>query len=296
VAHGPTAASWSYDPPPENEFYASFISGATRLPNGNTLICSGPQGRFFEVTTAGEIVWEYINPVGSSGPASQEDSVATNRVFRCYRFPAEYPGLQGRDLTPGAAIELYPVVIAGTSHTPSAPRSDDSVVFTASITADSGLMVAELYVDAGDGYLSFTLLDDGDHHDGLAGDSLFGAVLPPFAESTFVSYYIYTEDSLGAPTNDPANPPVTTYSFLVAPSYQCGDIDHAGDGVTISDLVYLVDYMFLGGLPPPVMEAANVDGFGAIDIADLVYLVDYMFNGGPAPVCDQTATLRLPVR
>lgn len=146
-------------------------------------------------------------------------------------------------------------------------------------------MVAELYVDTGDGYIPFTLLDDGAHHDGLAADSLFGVVLPPFAESTLVSYYIYTEDSLGAPTNDPANPPVTTYSFLVAPSYECGDIDHADDGVTISDLVYLVDWMFTGGPPPPVMEAANVDGSGGIDIADLVYLVDYMFTDGPAPVC-----------
>lgn len=286
VAHGPTAAAWSYDPPVEDEFYASFISGATRMPNGNTLICAGPQGRLFEVTTANEIVWKYINPVGSNGPASQEDSVATNRVFRCYRFPADYPGLQGHDLTPGAAIELYPVIIAGTSHAPITPRSDDSVIFTSLITADSGLMVAELYVDTGDGYLSFTLLDDGAHHDGLAGDSLFGVVLPPFAESTLVAYYISTEDSLGAPTVDPANPPTTTYTFLVAPGYECGDIDHAGDGVTISDLVYLVDYMFLGGPPPPILEAADVDGSGGpIDIADLVYLVDYMFNGGPAPVC-----------
>ncbi len=32
------------------------ISGAHRLPNGNAMICSGPQGRFFEVTPKGEIV------------------------------------------------------------------------------------------------------------------------------------------------------------------------------------------------------------------------------------------------
>ncbi|MDH3890132.1 MAG: thrombospondin type 3 repeat-containing protein [candidate division Zixibacteria bacterium] len=57
-----------------------------------------------------------------------------------------------------------------------------------------------------------------------------------------------------------------------------------GDIVDIADLVYLVDYMFNGGPPPPVMEEADVDGSTVLDIADLVYLVDYMFSGGPPPV------------
>ncbi|HDN58872.1 MAG TPA: aryl sulfotransferase [Candidatus Marinimicrobia bacterium] len=42
--------------------FSPFISGAERLPNGNTLICSGGKGRFFEVTRDNEIVWEYVNP------------------------------------------------------------------------------------------------------------------------------------------------------------------------------------------------------------------------------------------
>ncbi|MCK4372370.1 MAG: dockerin type I repeat-containing protein, partial [candidate division Zixibacteria bacterium] len=65
----------------------------------------------------------------------------------------------------------------------------------------------------------------------------------------------------------------------------CGDVDGDGLPVNISDLVYLVDYMFTAGPPPPNMEMADVDGSGDIDISDLVYLVDYMFNGGPEPVC-----------
>ena len=43
-------------------FHSSFISNAERLPNGNTFINEGMNGRFFQVTPAGEIVWEYINP------------------------------------------------------------------------------------------------------------------------------------------------------------------------------------------------------------------------------------------
>ncbi|MEN1374853.1 ArsR family transcriptional regulator, partial [Pseudomonas aeruginosa] len=43
-------------------FYSAFISSARRLPNGNTLIDEGQNGRFFQVTPGGEIVWEYVSP------------------------------------------------------------------------------------------------------------------------------------------------------------------------------------------------------------------------------------------
>ena len=43
-------------------FFSHYISGAQRLSNGNTLICEGSNGRIFEVTPSGEIVWEYVNP------------------------------------------------------------------------------------------------------------------------------------------------------------------------------------------------------------------------------------------
>ena len=60
------------------------------------------------------------------------------------------------------------------------------------------------------------------------------------------------------------------------------------ENIDISDLVYLVDYMFTAGPVPACLEEANIDAdtSGNIDISDLVYLVDYMFTGGPAPaVC-----------
>jgi hypothetical protein len=61
---GPAAPVWSYSAPEPEDFFSFFISGCQRLPNGNTFVCSGKQGRFFEVTQAGEIVWEYWNPYG----------------------------------------------------------------------------------------------------------------------------------------------------------------------------------------------------------------------------------------
>jgi len=70
-----------------------------------------------------------------------------------------------------------------------------------------------------------------------------------------------------------------------------GNVDYdPGDAIDISDLVYLVDYMFTGGADPPCWDEADIDGSSGgisgpsdIDISDLVYLVDYMFSGGPPP-------------
>ena len=53
---------WEYRGDPPISFFSYHISGAERLPNGNTLICEGAPGRIFEVTPTQEIVWEYINP------------------------------------------------------------------------------------------------------------------------------------------------------------------------------------------------------------------------------------------
>ncbi len=67
--YGPTQAVWSYSAPKKSDFYSFFISGAQRLPNGNTLICSGANGTVFEVTPNKDVVWKYTNPVmGNPGP------------------------------------------------------------------------------------------------------------------------------------------------------------------------------------------------------------------------------------
>jgi len=76
---------WSYTSP---AFFATNISGAQRLANGNTLITEGPDGRLFEVTREGAIVWEYVFPLYAGARA-------TNSVYRGYRLPyAWIPQLQ----------------------------------------------------------------------------------------------------------------------------------------------------------------------------------------------------------
>jgi len=75
---------WKYQEKREYEFFSPRISNAQRLPNGNTLICEGDFGRLFEVTTEGELVWEFVNPYFGQGPTGPN-----NRVFRAYRYSKE---------------------------------------------------------------------------------------------------------------------------------------------------------------------------------------------------------------
>jgi len=78
-------------------FYGAFISGAQRLPNGNTLVCEGPKGRFFEITKEKEVVWEYVNPLFGTNSNFPERG-SHNMVFRAHRYGPDYPGLKGREL------------------------------------------------------------------------------------------------------------------------------------------------------------------------------------------------------
>ena len=60
------------------------------------------EGHFFEVTSDGELVWEYINPVTKEGifEVLPDDWPMTNAVFRAYRYASTHPALANRTLTP----------------------------------------------------------------------------------------------------------------------------------------------------------------------------------------------------
>jgi len=103
-AFGPEKTLWSYSAPKQAEFYSSYISGAQRLANGNTLICSGADGIFFEVTAEKEVVWKYVNPVRSKDKKGG-GAPTPGAVFRAYRYAPDYPGLIGRELHATQTIE-----------------------------------------------------------------------------------------------------------------------------------------------------------------------------------------------
>ncbi len=58
-SYGPENLTWSYIGNPPTSFFAFHLSGAYRLPTGNTLITHGESGKIFEVTPEGTTVWQY---------------------------------------------------------------------------------------------------------------------------------------------------------------------------------------------------------------------------------------------
>ena len=106
---GPDSAYWVYTDPVPSNFYSLNISGAQRLPSGNTMICSGNRGVFFEIDSLKNIVWKYVNPTTQGGALlSQGTAAAQNSVFRAELYPLNHPGLSGQALLPGDPVELNP--------------------------------------------------------------------------------------------------------------------------------------------------------------------------------------------
>ncbi|MDH4474246.1 MAG: aryl-sulfate sulfotransferase [Fluviicola sp.] len=104
----PTSLFWTYTAPTPSDFYSSNISGVYPLSNGSFLIASGANGTFFEINSAEETVWEYINPVTQSGILTQGDAASNNVVFRCNFYPTTFAGFDGHILTPLGEIENNP--------------------------------------------------------------------------------------------------------------------------------------------------------------------------------------------
>jgi len=97
--------------------------------------------------------------------------------------------------------------------------------------------------------------------------------------SDVVTYYwkIKAKDNWGAERWSTQN-----WSFYVF--YLCGDCDGEGQ-ISVSDVVYLINYLFKGGSKPVSIKAADCNGDGKVSVSDVVYLINYLFKGGPPLVC-----------
>lgn len=106
--YGPGEMTWVHGGAGAAAFYSPNVSGVQRLPNGGTLYAVGASGRLYEVDATGELQWNYVNPTGGLGAVPQGSQPVTNGVFRAQAYGWDFPGFQGRDLTPGPPLELNP--------------------------------------------------------------------------------------------------------------------------------------------------------------------------------------------
>jgi hypothetical protein len=108
---GPNTFDWTYMANPPQDMYSTGLGAIQLLPNGNRLINEGREGRAFEITNSGQIVWEYKNPMKNGQPVAQYDSTLTpsiNQQFRFLRYPTNFAAFTGRTLEPMGYIELNP--------------------------------------------------------------------------------------------------------------------------------------------------------------------------------------------
>lgn len=72
--------------------------------------------------------------------------------------------------------------------------------------------------------------------------------------------------------------------FIYPTVVKCGDAN--GDGnVSVSDVVYLINYLFKGGPVPVPWEAGEVNCDGNVSVSDVVYMINYLFKGGAPLIC-----------
>ncbi|TFH64745.1 MAG: hypothetical protein E4G91_04825 [Candidatus Zixiibacteriota bacterium] len=75
-----------------------------------------------------------------------------------------------------------------------------------------------------------------------------------------------------------------TVTFNLGATFNQTSGDVVGDGsISVADVVFLLNYIFMGGAAPQPVSLGDADCSGSINIADVVYLIAYIFSGGAAP-------------
>lgn len=76
-----------------------------------------------------------------------------------------------------------------------------------------------------------------------------------------------------------------TIKYVQTPApFRRGDANH-DDQISVSDIIYIINYLFRQGLLPYPLEAGDVNCDGNVTVSDVIFLINYLFKGGPAPSC-----------
>jgi hypothetical protein len=75
---------WEYRAEPPAAFYSRARGSAQALPNGNVLVTESAKGHVFEITRAGEIVWDFWNPDFVRGQRRRQ-------IYRLHRLAPSDP-------------------------------------------------------------------------------------------------------------------------------------------------------------------------------------------------------------
>jgi len=237
-------------------------------------------------------LWDDLNPTDPTNPGAAVyfDTTGGRCVIQFENYP-EYSAGAGDVIN--AEVILYPDGRFTIQYLSVAPGFDVlySTVGIENPTGTDGLEVAYLTPYVKDS-LAVTFVNP---YQWISPSRSTGSVAAGFADTIDVTFRAGTLDSgmytanVVVGSNDPDENPLyipASLHVLEVPQYICGDVSGEGEGPNVSDLTYLVAYLFQGGPEPPFLAAANIDGSGVTpDVSDLTYLVAFLFQGGPPPVC-----------
>ena len=115
--------------------------------------------------------------------------------------------------TPGRANSVLtnniaPLILE-VAHFPPVPKPTEPVAVTARVVDETNEVTAVLYYrshssTAPPSFSTTNMLDDGLHGDGAAGDGVYGAIVPPFANGTVIEFYVQATDRSGLSRTWPA--------------------------------------------------------------------------------------------
>lgn len=112
-----------------------------------------------------------------------------------------------------------------------------------------------------------------------------GTIIPvefqddPYWQLYWGHYNAYTQDGMNF-----IQPTTVSGWISVSTEVLRGDVNRDGV-INISDVVYLINYLFIGGPAPDPLELGDANCDGVVNGADVVYLINYLFIGGPPPQC-----------
>jgi len=111
---------------------------------------------------------------------------------------------------------------------------------------------------------------------GLLLDSVSGVFnRAPLDSGDFV-FTVLVQDTEAVPDTQ-----VLTLSVVYDTTAPC-DLVYDG-GLSVADIVYLINYIFKSGPEPPLVKCGDPNCDDEINVADVVYLINYILKGGPPP-------------
>ncbi|MEA2031347.1 MAG: hypothetical protein U9N55_07120, partial [candidate division Zixibacteria bacterium] len=277
----------------ENEYSQLFIgsNGIITFGTGNSSHSNVSIPSSIAPNNLISLWWDDIDP-GDGGAIYYYHDVAGGRFIVSFDAVPNYQYPDGTGSLNFQAI-FYPNGKFTIQYATMDPGSDSEGLSSASIGIENAVGDDGLEVVYNSAYM----------HDNMAIDFSVvrwlwvepsGGLVEPYSQATVDVHFdaidlengSYT-GQMSITTNDPLNPALVLPVTLGVQSFICGDVNGNGEEPNVSDITYLVTYLFNGGPPPPVLAAADCDGVGGdeVNVSDVTYLVTYLFNGGPPPIC-----------